>query len=145
MSLDTTKTPPTPPCVVGGKTIAQTTKWDARGRARGAAMWLLGVISVEPTAKMAAQVFGVSMPLVKEAVVALEAELKVKSNGHGRGNGSNGNGAVTYHYENGNSGAEAERQLDLDDLWSTTDPADRELFVRRNLTTVWGVIESVTT
>jgi hypothetical protein len=156
-AIVTPKPMATLPRVVSGRSIAQTTRWDARGRARGAAMWLAGLISVTPTAKLAAQTFGVSMPLVVAAVADLEAELNgAKSNSRGHiGNGNDGHlngGNGGYHYANGSTSEEPvdddddELPLagDVDDLWDLMEPADRAAFVARNLPAVWKAVEAVT-
>jgi len=62
--------PSTP--TISGQTIAKTKSWDPRERAHRAARWKLGLAQVEPTVKLAATVFGVSVPLVNEAIKELE-------------------------------------------------------------------------
>jgi hypothetical protein len=57
---------------ISGQTIAKS-DWEPRVRADLAARWKLGLIEVEPTTKLAATVFGVSVPLVNEAIEDLEA------------------------------------------------------------------------
>jgi hypothetical protein len=78
--LDVTK--PTITCiteqsVVTGQTIAKSA-WGPRYRARLAAEWKLGLVKVDPTTQLAARVFGVSVPLVMDAIKDLEAAATLK-------------------------------------------------------------------
>jgi hypothetical protein len=52
---------------VTGQAIAKS-HWSPRKRARYAAKWRSGLIDVKPTTKLAAEVFGVSIPLVLEEI-----------------------------------------------------------------------------
>jgi hypothetical protein len=73
--LDRTHYPaPVAPSIstVSGQTIAKS-DWGPRQRADLAARWKLGMTQVDPTTKLAATVFGVSVPLVNEAIEDLEA------------------------------------------------------------------------
>jgi hypothetical protein len=98
----------TPVRVISGNSISKMKSWDARERARFAAKWRLGGILVTPTTKLAAAVFGVSVPYVMEAI----ADLKTAAAKNGNGNGSNG----------------ADAQLSLDDLWTHMDPDEQAMF-----------------
>jgi hypothetical protein len=69
-----------------GQTIAKTRSWGPRDRAVFAAKWRLGLIQVEPTVKLAALTYGVSVPLVREEIKILKtrtarANNRVKANG----------------------------------------------------------------
>jgi hypothetical protein len=70
-----------------GQTVAKTRKWGPRDRAIFAAKWRLGLIRVEPTTKLAARTYGVSVPLVRQEIKILKARMaktnKVKANGIG--------------------------------------------------------------
>jgi hypothetical protein len=56
--------------VVGGQSIAKA-QWDSHERARLAAQWKAGMLSVKPTTKLAALVFGVCTQLVRQAAEEL--------------------------------------------------------------------------
>jgi hypothetical protein len=60
--------------VVRGQSIAKTKSWDANDRARLGAMWKLGFISVEPTTRIAALVFGASETSIKKAIAELQSD-----------------------------------------------------------------------
>jgi hypothetical protein len=53
---------------LSGQTIAKTSTWSPRQRARFAARWKLGQVKVDPTITAAAAMFGVSVPLVMQAI-----------------------------------------------------------------------------
>jgi hypothetical protein len=59
-------------CTITGQSISKSS-WNPRRRADLAARWKLGAVQVDPTTKLAAMVFGVSVPLVNEAIGDLEA------------------------------------------------------------------------
>jgi hypothetical protein len=87
--LDKTTYPMAPPAsiTIRGQAIAKTKRWDPRMRARLAAKWKLGLAQIEPTTKLAAEVFGVSVPLVMEETASLEARLAKRAKVNGGGNG----------------------------------------------------------
>lgn len=88
--LDKTTTyPMAPPAsiVITGQAIAKTKRWDPRMRARLAAKWRLGLAQIEPTTKLAAGVFSVSVPLVMEETASLEARMAKRTKVNGGGNG----------------------------------------------------------
>jgi hypothetical protein len=67
------------PVTITGQTISKTSTWSPRYRARLAAEWRLGALRIDPTTKLAAAVFGVSVPLVTDAIKELEAAAKLKA------------------------------------------------------------------
>jgi hypothetical protein len=67
------------PATVSGQTISKTRTWTARDRARYAALWKLGALTVRPSTKMAATTFGVSTPLVADAIKEIETDTKRKA------------------------------------------------------------------
>jgi hypothetical protein len=111
---------------IRGATIAKKTKWTARERARFAAEWLAGVVQVEPTLKMAAAIFNVSIPYVNEAIADVKADAEYLARGHLT---NHGNGTATPI-----SG--------LDAMWLSMDEDERKLFVLRHLTSVWDAVEA---
>jgi hypothetical protein len=114
--------------VVSGQTISKTRKaWGARNRAQFAAEWLIGLIEVKPTLKMAAAVFSVSIPYVNAALEDLKAEAEYIGNGHL----TNGNGF-------------AAPVSDIDAAWLNMDENERKAFVLRHLGTVWDAVEAAT-
>jgi hypothetical protein len=65
--------PPVP--VIPAQFIAKATRgYPKTKRAFDAARWFLGRAQVKPTAKLAAATFGISVPMVAEAISRLEAE-----------------------------------------------------------------------
>jgi hypothetical protein len=70
--------------VVTGQAIAKS-HWAPWRRARPAAGWKLDLLRVEPTTKLASQVFNVSVPLLNAAIKALEPAV---TNGHSKANGT---------------------------------------------------------
>lgn len=82
--LDKTTTYSMPPPAsietISGQTIAKTKRWDPRTRAHLAARWKLGLLHVDPTTKLAAEIFGVSLSLVMQEIEHLETHPP-KSNG----------------------------------------------------------------
>jgi hypothetical protein len=63
--------------VITGQSIAKSA-WGPRLRARRAAEWRLGLITVDPTIRLAADVFGVSVPLVVDAIKEIETTTTIK-------------------------------------------------------------------
>lgn len=53
-------------------TISASKSWDARKRAHLAARWALGLLTVTPTVKLAATVFGVNLAYVNDALRELD-------------------------------------------------------------------------
>jgi hypothetical protein len=74
---------PTSIDVIAGQSIAKKKSWSKRERAFHAAQWRLGHAQVAPTTKLAAEVFGVSVPLVNDVLGILQGHapksLKPKS------------------------------------------------------------------
>jgi hypothetical protein len=66
------------PAVVTGQSIAKS-DWAPRHRAHLAAKWRTGRIKVDPTVKLAASVFGVSVPLVMAAIADLESAATLEA------------------------------------------------------------------
>jgi hypothetical protein len=150
--------------VITGQSVSKTRRWNAKTRARLAALWRLGHIDLVPTAKMASEAFGVSLPYVLAAITDLKVELernaKFNGNGHGaNGHGANGRGA-NGHGANGrgangrgtngrdghNDGPhEDDVQLLLDDAWLGSGETERAAFARRHLDSIWTALESATT
>ena len=100
--------------IISGQAIARS-KWEPRERAWYAAKWKLGKVRVDPTLKLAADVFGVSLPYVVEAVDALKAQP--------------GNVAPT---------------MPINSIWANSSAAERDAFVRSHLIEVWDTVEYVT-
>jgi hypothetical protein len=118
--LDKTHYPPpvaTSTCTVSGQTIAKS-DCGPRRRADLAARWRLGLIEIEPTIKLAATVFGVSLPLVNEAIGNIEAS----------GTELNGTAAIPP----------------IDPIWASMSNEERDAFVDRHMPTIWDAIERVT-
>src|SRR4051794_39256550 len=70
-----------PPAIkaVSGLFIAKaTTSYPKRQRADDAARWLRGELQIKPTIKVAAETFGVSVPLVTEARKRFEQRERAK-------------------------------------------------------------------
>ena len=78
--------PPTASITITGQAIAKTKRWNPRMRARLAAKWRLKIAQVEPTTKLAAEVFGVSVPLVMEETASLKARLAKRAKVNGDSN-----------------------------------------------------------
>jgi hypothetical protein len=112
---------------LSGNSISKAKSWTARQRARFAAEWLAGVVQVEPTLKMAAEIFGASIPYVNEAL----ADLKAYAEYVGNGCLINGNGTATPVSA-------------IDAAWLSMDTDEREAFARRHLISLWDAIEVVT-
>ena len=58
--------------IISGQATAKS-KWEPRERAGYAARWKLGEVQVDPTLRLAATVFDVSIPLIVEAIDDLKA------------------------------------------------------------------------
>lgn len=70
--------------VVAAQHIAKaSTGYPKCERARDAARWIRGELQVEPTLKLAAETFGVSVPLVAQAREQLERRASGKHHGNG--------------------------------------------------------------
>lgn len=84
MNAVTTSTS-TIPSSITGQSIAKARKWNARTRAFWAAGWVLGLTSIKPTTKLAAEVFRVSVPYVNDAIAELgtDADYERWLNGQG--------------------------------------------------------------
>jgi len=75
---------------VAGQYIAKATvNYPPRRRAEDAARWLRGQVAIKPTIKLAAETFGVSVPLVAQAREQLKYNewLEQQERGKHRGNG----------------------------------------------------------
>jgi hypothetical protein len=57
---------------ISGQSIARKKRWDPRERARLAAQWVAGTLNVEPSVKLAAEVFHVSEQLVRQAIAEVQ-------------------------------------------------------------------------
>jgi len=69
---------------ITGQYLAKATvNYPARRRAEDAARWLRGQVTIKPTVKLAAETFGVSVPLVAEARDLLEQQERAKRHGNG--------------------------------------------------------------
>ena len=104
-------------CVISGQAIAKS-KWYPRERARFAARWKLGAVQVDPTIKLAADVFNVSVPYVVEAIGDLKA--------------STPDGTVDHP------------TTLLDSIWDDLCGFERDAFVSRHLIEVWDAVERTT-
>jgi hypothetical protein len=106
---------------ITGQSIAKT-DWGPRARANLAARWKLGTVKVVPSIKLAAEVFGCSEQLVRQAVAELQRSALR-------------NGAVVT-------------PLDPDswwaDWWDELSESDHDNFVRAHLLSIWDSIERVT-
>jgi hypothetical protein len=58
--------------VLTGQTIAKTPRRTPHERARLAAEWKVGTLKIEPTVKLASEVFGVSEQLVRQAIAEVQ-------------------------------------------------------------------------
>jgi hypothetical protein len=79
--------PPTPIGVITGQSIAKRKKWSKREQAHSAALWRLSHINVVPTTKLAAEVFGVSVPLVNDVLGILRGHAPKPKASRSNGNG----------------------------------------------------------
>jgi hypothetical protein len=102
-----------PPRTVTGEFIAKaTTNYQPWQRAQDAARWLRGELHIKPTAKQAAEIFGVSLPLVAKAREWLEL-LEQR-----RRSATNGNGVSTLS----DSAVEnIVREVGVDRIWRAVD------------------------
>jgi hypothetical protein len=106
---------PAPVRTISGQSIAKS-EWGKHNRAYLAARWKLGTVRVEPTIKLAAEVFGVSEQLVTRAVAR----------------------------QRGGNGAVATPPGSIDSWWAALSESDRDDFVRKHLLALWDSIERVT-
>jgi hypothetical protein len=109
--------------VVTGQAIAKS-HWAPWRRARLAAGWKLDLVRVEPTTKLASQVFNVSVPLVNAAIKELEPAV---TNGRSKANGTP---ATTVEL--------------LEHHWQQSSDAERYAFVRGRLAELWDRIDRLT-
>jgi hypothetical protein len=110
----------------------------ARMRARLAAEWYLGLLTVKPTIAMATAAFKVSQPYISGAI----ADLKMSGateNGNGATKNGNGNDYPVVH-----DYAKLPFVPNISDLWSHLSDDEREGFVRGHLLSVWDAVERVT-
>jgi hypothetical protein len=63
---------PVPVGDISAQTIAKSSTWTPRRRAKFAALWCSGHLTVKPTIKLAAVTFHVSVPLVADALKGIE-------------------------------------------------------------------------
>jgi hypothetical protein len=101
--------------VLTGQSLAKKRR-GPRARARLAAKWVLGWLTLEPTIRLAARMFGVSEPLVRAAVAEFVA----------------------------NAGPDPAPAADLARIWTLATAEERATFVRANLLQVWDTLEAVT-
>jgi hypothetical protein len=102
---------------ITGQSIAKS-EWGPRKRAHHAAQWKLGTVKVEPSIKLAAEVFRCSEQLVRKA--------------------------VAYQQEDAWLDDEMTTPLDPNSWWTGLNSADRDNFVRAHLLSIWDAIERVT-
>jgi hypothetical protein len=103
-----------------GQSIAKTHYSGPRADAREAAAWVLGLLAVKPTVKLAARAFGVCPALVSQEIVKLK-------------------GAVPASV----SAVAAVNQADWDDAWWTGLTSTEQVeFVSRHLASVWTALET---
>jgi len=74
---------PIPKAVSGQYLAKATVNYPPRRRAEDAVRWLRGQVTIKPTVKLAAQTFGVSVPLVAQARERLERRERAKHHGNG--------------------------------------------------------------
>jgi hypothetical protein len=103
---------------ITGRSIAKA-GWGPRARARLAGEWKFGTVKVEPSIKLAAEVFGCSEQLVRQAVAELQ------------------HGAFR-------DGIEAAPLNLIESCWAGLNESARDEFVRRHLRSVWDAIDRVT-
>jgi hypothetical protein len=108
---------PVPVRTITGQSIAKADR-GPRARAYLAAGWRLGTVKVEPSIKLAAEVFGCSEQLVRKAVADQQEDAL--------------DDAVTTALD------------PVDSWWSGLSSADRDSFVRAHLLSIWDAIERVT-
>ena len=108
---------------ISGQSIAKTPWWrgDARKRARLAAEWRTGTLTVKPTVKLASEVFRVSEQLVRQATAKLQ------------------NGAAALN------GTPVLPVNPVESIWWTglTEP-ERDEFVRAHFDSIWASVERLT-
>jgi hypothetical protein len=86
-------TPATPVPSIKGQTISKTTKaWSKADRARLAAEWVTGRRTVQPTVRLAATVFTISEPLIREEVKEMAYQRWLDLKAACPTTGTNGNG-----------------------------------------------------
>lgn len=94
--------------------VAKATR-GARERAYLAASWVLGSLTIiDPTVRLAARTFGVSVPTVRTAIADLKATT---------------------------SNSEPTR---IDQIWSSMSPIERSGFARRHLDELWAIFDHAT-
>jgi hypothetical protein len=71
------------PRIVTGQYLAKAVNYPKWYRASDAARWLRGELAVKPTLKLAAETFGVSVPLVAAARERFEQQERSKHHGNG--------------------------------------------------------------
>jgi hypothetical protein len=102
-----------PPVKVSGLFIAKATRaYPASRRTEDAVRWLRGEVQIVPTIKLAAEVFGVSYPRIKQTQARTEQRERSKRHA------SNGNGTTTL------SDSALERllaEVGIDRIWHAVD------------------------
>jgi hypothetical protein len=119
----TIQQPAAPVRIIFEQSIAKTEWWGPRARARLAARWKLGTVKVEPSVKLAATVFDVSVQLVRQEIAVLE---------------------IDRLDDDATEPAFDPLDIYLDNCWMGLNEAERIAFVQKHIHALWGVIEKVT-
>ena len=88
------KQAPKPKVVTGRRIAKSSVGYPPWARAEDAAGWLVGMVVVEPTAKMACATFNISYRRLREAQARIERNRHHFDENRGDGNGNGTNGAV---------------------------------------------------
>jgi hypothetical protein len=141
--LEYTEQPVEAQRVVTGQWLGKA-RFDARQRAKLAALWVSRRLEVKPTVKAAVTIFGVSQVYISEALADLKTPArkgKAKKNGtppKAAAAKMNGNGhddrAVVIH----------DFIPDINDLWSHMTDDEREDFVHGHASSIWSMFDHIT-
>jgi hypothetical protein len=118
---------------ISGQSIAKS-EWGPRKRARLAAQWRDGTLTVKPTVKLAAEVFGVSEQLVRQATDELSYSAWLERED-----------AQVLATPDPQNGIPATPPNPIESAWWTglSEP-ERDDFVRAHFDSVWASVERLT-
>jgi hypothetical protein len=124
---------PAPVRTITGQSIAKT-QWSPRARAYLAAGWKVGTVKVEPSIKLAAEVFHVSEQLVRQAVAVVSEDAWLERED-----------AQVLATPDVLNGTPVMPPNPVESLWWTgLSQAEQDDFVRAHFDSVWSSVDRIT-